>query len=179
MTELDFIPSPLNSRFQLSPLPSANPGHCAVCGCVDRPVVDFGMTIQFFGAVLICVVCMTEAAKVIQMVPISELHAAEESLTQSFDVQLAEKKMVAIPNDRYDAIAVAVGGLLDLVLPIGLGSNALVADPDESPELDLFNFADESEQKFNGVAEQKYDVAIGEGCVILPSSPSDGRIFDL
>lgn len=163
MTELDYAPAPLNSRFQTYPLPVSAPGNCAVCGAVDRPVVDFGMTIQFFGAVMICVMCMREASRLVGMVPSSELLTAEHNLTQSFEKQLDDKDLVAIPSERYHAIALALGGVLDLVLPLHTGNNDLVAAETKQDEPSLFDNIAESGSWPDGTFEQEHDVVVSKG----------------
>lgn len=51
----------VNSRFQFLPRPAAAPGKCSCCGSVERPVVDFGLDIEIYGAVVLCVLCVGEA----------------------------------------------------------------------------------------------------------------------
>lgn len=45
----------INGRFKYLERPAALPGKCAVCGRVDVPVLDFGLDVDYFGAVVICV----------------------------------------------------------------------------------------------------------------------------
>ena len=144
MTELDFLPAPLNSRFQTYPLPVSSPGKCAVCGSVSRPVVDFGLDVQFYGTVLFCFECMASAARTIDMVPRSELSTAEESLAQSFEEQLKQREMVAISRERYATILMALSGLSDLLLSASASSDYLVVgEPREEPP-SLFDDSPES-----------------------------------
>lgn len=56
--------SVINGRFKYSERPMASPGKCAVCGAVDKPVIDFGMDLDFYGAVLMCTECIRGAAEV-------------------------------------------------------------------------------------------------------------------
>lgn len=51
----------INGRFKVTERPLVTPGKCAACGSVERPVVDFGLDIDFYGAVLLCVQCVGEA----------------------------------------------------------------------------------------------------------------------
>lgn len=60
--------SVINGRFQYSDRPNVLPGKCAVCGSVERPVIDFGMQLDFYGAVLLCTTCILEAASLIAKV---------------------------------------------------------------------------------------------------------------
>ena len=54
----------LNSRFKLLERPVRLPASCAVCGAVDRPVIDFNLDLDFYGTVNICVECLREAADI-------------------------------------------------------------------------------------------------------------------
>lgn len=53
--------SVINGRFKVLDRPEPAPGHCAVCGSVSKPVVDFDMTVDYYGAILLCVDCVREA----------------------------------------------------------------------------------------------------------------------
>lgn len=55
------VESLVNSRFQVTQRPVVSPGKCASCGSVERPVVDFGLDIDFYGTVYLCVDCISEA----------------------------------------------------------------------------------------------------------------------
>lgn len=53
----------LLSRIQVLEAPMAAPGHCAICGTSQGPVIDFGMFMEFYGVVYLCVEnCMVELA---------------------------------------------------------------------------------------------------------------------
>ena len=60
--------SVINGRFKYSEKPMALPGKCAVCGSVERPVVDFGADVDGYGAVLICSDCIKSAAELVSLV---------------------------------------------------------------------------------------------------------------
>lgn len=77
--------SQINGRFRLLDKPVAMPGKCSVCGSVEREVLDFGLDVEFYGAVVICVSCLTEAAGLLDMVPGSKLRTAR--LVQQAHVQ--------------------------------------------------------------------------------------------
>ena len=53
--------SVINGRFKVSEKPLVAPGKCACCGAVDRPVVDFGFDVDFYGTILMCGNCLREA----------------------------------------------------------------------------------------------------------------------
>lgn len=60
--------SVINGRFKYSEKPMALPGKCAVCGSVERPVIDFGADVDGYGAVLICADCIRTAAQLVSLV---------------------------------------------------------------------------------------------------------------
>lgn len=53
--------SVINGRFSVHAKPNTAPGKCACCGSVSKPVVDFGFTVDYYGAVLMCGDCILEA----------------------------------------------------------------------------------------------------------------------
>lgn len=59
--------SVVNGRFKYLERPAALPGKCAVCGRVDVPVLDFGLDVDYFGAVYICVDDMRAALQVAEL----------------------------------------------------------------------------------------------------------------
>ena len=171
-----------DSRFQLLPLPVVSPGKCACCGAPDRPVVDFGMTIQFYGAVLLCVTCMTEAAAVIDMVPAVELIAAERVATSSFSEQLTQLGMRTITDDQFESITMAFSGLSDALLHLESVDLDLVAETMPDPnqgvlEFDGFDSGGNPEivGVFNRFDESEHDLAVGEGPDIVPADNGNGN----
>ncbi len=83
------------SKFKLLPLPIDTPGKCICCGAVDRPVLDFGISVDFenlgFGVLYLCVYCITEAASIVTIntgsvvteeVDGTELQAAKDELNR-------------------------------------------------------------------------------------------------
>lgn len=67
--------SVINGRFKILERPASAPGKCAVCGSVERPVLDFGFDLDFYGVVYICVDCLREGASVAGIL-------GDESVTQ-------------------------------------------------------------------------------------------------
>ncbi len=58
------VESVINGRFKFLERPAVAPGKCAICGSVERPVLDFGLDLDFYGCVYFCVHCLREAASV-------------------------------------------------------------------------------------------------------------------
>lgn len=168
------------SRFQIYASPLVSPGKCAVCGAVNQPVIDFGLNIDFYGAVMLCVTnCLPEAAKAIGMVDSSRVTAAEEGLALSIDAQLKTRNLVAITEESYHAINLAIAGLSDVLFSVDASRVDVVA---ESADED-FDFADRTtgENKSGpvGSSEQDDNAAVGEGSASVSSSSGDGSSFNL
>lgn len=56
------------SRFRILDNPNLAPGKCALCGSVGgdgRQFVDFGKTMNWYGAVYFCTFCVAEAANIL------------------------------------------------------------------------------------------------------------------
>lgn len=176
------------SRFQLYPSPVAAPGKCAICGAVNRPVVDFGMTIEFYGAVMFCIECMQSAARAVDMVSRVEVEAAEKSLAQSFATQLIERDLVAISHEHYIAITTNLSHLSNAVLSAGTYHADLVAESFAEANPTLFDDSErveredvEVESRDSGSSEQD-DLTFGdEGPLSVSASSGDGNTsrFDL
>lgn len=69
--------SQINGRFRVLERPSVAPGKCGVCGAVDKPVIDFGFDLDYYGVVYFCIECICEAASLLGMVPNNELVTAQ------------------------------------------------------------------------------------------------------
>jgi hypothetical protein len=200
MTEqvLPFLPS---SRFQLLPTPLVAPGKCAICGAIDRPVIDFGMTIQFYGTVYICAEnCLHEAALGIGMVDKSELIEAQGELAQSVSEHLEQNGLVAVSNEWLRTLSSVVLGVSNNILSSDDSSSHLVSAatgeaesdlPDASVGFDLFfdqsdegngNESSGSEptdfEEFlgaDGDSEQSPDLVVSEGSNVLSDDNGDGN----
>lgn len=170
------------SRMQYLHLPVVHPGKCACCGSIERPVVDFGMTIEFYGAVLLCVTCLAEAGQIVGLVPVAELRAAQESLAQSIDENLKQAGKVAITNEQHDSLALAVRGLSDLVFSFDDRRNSVddVSSGDNEPDvLDALNGTEpESIEELlgvSGITEQESDASERKGPNGVSSDSGDGN----
>ena len=181
MAELRIPPTPRpTDRFKLTNVPLVSPGKCACCGAVDRPVVDFDMTIEFYGAVLFCVTCLTEAATVIDMVPAIELIAAEESATLSFDSQLKQRDLRTITNEQYQSISMAISNLSDAIFSPVSDYFDLVAESKSETDAGLFSVDADEPSGEPEDSKQGINPFVGEGSNSVPSSTSNGtfKFFD-
>lgn len=189
------------SRFQLLSSPIATPGKCACCGTATRPVIDFGMTLEFYGAVYLCETCLTEAASTIGMRTAEEYDAARAGSSQAFNEQLLAQDMVAISRERYNAISMAVASLSYAFLPADDSGADLVASPAGADQPTLFEDVSDDDGVFSesesghsdsgdaifgeegsgstGDSEQGDKPAVSKRSPRVSSRSSNGSKFDL
>lgn len=162
--------NPAQSRFQVGPVASAPfPSKCICCGAVDRDVVDFGVTYDFEGAVLLCVSCMAEGALKIGFVSGVTYHEAlnlADKVTKNLDRAVALIK--EFQGDLNDTVS-------DLVVRI---DDTLTSSPsndgvDTNEESQSDNATpDGTGQADNGTDGQNAGTVSFKGSDDLPSSPS-------
>ena len=86
-----------------------NPGTCSVCGSNQRDCLDWGITVEYFGAVLICVECCHDLTTVPELNFVSG-QAVGEMLAENLRLTAREKEMEsAIRELRASLVAVADG----------------------------------------------------------------------
>lgn len=178
-------------RFQLTMKPMVSPAKCACCGAVDRPVLDFDMTIQFYGAVLLCITCLAEAGRIIGMVPGIELEAAELGATQSLSSQLTQLGMRAITDEQFESVwniasdlGTALSNINASICPdVGQAVESVPVTQVEGQER-LFEFDgyDDAGQPSiisfpDGTTEQDDSSSVSEGPNLVPASNGDGADF--
>jgi len=96
------------SRFQVihSAGLLALPAKCAVCGGVNKEFyVDFGLQIEFFGAIYFCNECMNAAGARVGLVPEAQVFTLEKSLGELMETVQAR---VAVFKDLAAEINAAV-----------------------------------------------------------------------
>jgi hypothetical protein len=84
-----------------------NPGTCCVCGSNQRGCVDFGITVEYFGAVLICEECILDISNVEQLGLITRSEVAQ--MMEQNELLLAREERVQ--RERYqlrDAVVAVV-----------------------------------------------------------------------
>jgi hypothetical protein len=156
----------INGRFQLVDRPLAAPGKCAVCGAVDRPVLDFGFDLDDYGVVYICVDDFKAGALLLGLVDVSQL--VQPSLPEELQVLL---------NEYLDSVA--RNGLL-----FRINFERIMRDnPSSSSEksgnvqtVDGPEPIDDSppEQVHERTTEQDSELAINQGAIGVSSSGSNG-----
>lgn len=113
----------INSKFQLLDVPLMSPGKCSNCGASKpdgRKYLDFGLTLEYYGVVYICTICLLEAARLVfkdsDFTPV-----AESVKTLEYYNTIIEEL------ERIQFIFVGVKGLLD-----ELSSNNAIVDNNDS-----------------------------------------------
>lgn len=165
---------PVTSRFRILDTPTIQPGKCAVCGAVDRPVVDFDTTVPLYGAILLCFSCTQEAARGLGMVDRKELDTAQENLAQTLEEQLKNAGMIGVPRERYDSFAMVISGFYDAFLPSGVRNSAPLAGPHGEIQPELFDDIAEGTAGDVGSPKQDDNTIIGEGSSSVSSGSKHG-----
>lgn len=158
-----------SSRFQVLERPTVYPGQCACCGSVNRPVVDFGVEIDFeregYGALLLCEYCVRQAAS----------KFPEEPVAESEDMVL-ERALADQKRALYDGLL----GYLNTFDPRGAvipiyGSADSVSEQTESDYVQdiIPELREESESPDGDNLEASSDDS-GEGPPRVSSNSSDG-----
>lgn len=121
--------SPLTSRFQIVERPYAHPGKCAVCGSTDRPSVDFGLDVEDYGVVYLCLVCLSEVGQIIGLVPEQRVRDAEIEAGQSITAWLNQRELKVITNEQLDLLTAGVTSLSTALVPVVFGNLDNVDEP--------------------------------------------------
>jgi len=122
--------NPAAARFQLVPISmTALPAKCAVCGSVERDVVDFSMSVEDYGAVLLCISCVAAAAQLIKYVSSENVEKVE-----------AEKELIL--KNLTSAVAVLrefVGELNESISDAISDVDSALTGSSVQPDLDFEN----------------------------------------
>lgn len=128
------------TRVHILDLPVASPGHCAICGSVGgdgRKFIDWSFALDWFGAVYLCTICMTEVVEKTNLyVAIGRFKALEES--------------VAYYTGTIDTLSEENSRLRDALRVFGSMSDLLQRD--SSPSLSALQVAADND-KSNTVSE--------------------------
>lgn len=160
--------SVINGRFKYLDKPAALPGKCAVCGAVDKPVIDFGLDVDYFGAVVICTECMKTANQVVELYEGTATAPVVPPLN-FLDVE-AVNEYVARANTGLAA--------LNSILANYMAHRQM---DDESAE-ESSGVSDETERATEQDVESDDSVSISQGPSSVSASSrseSDDNVFDL
>lgn len=92
------------SKVQIIDRPLVKPGKCANCGSATKPVIDIGLTVEWFGRLYICTDCAKEIAYAIGFVPQAELLEVQLASSQSFEEEIITRELVAVPNESIRSL---------------------------------------------------------------------------
>lgn len=141
------------SRFQiLDENQLIAPGSCAVCGTHRGKFIDFGSSLEFYGAIYFCVTCLTDAASQL------DFHSPQEwkKLTAQHDYAVAANKQLTEEIEAYknvvDSLA-SIGGITGFAAPsftVAPESSEVVPGADQEADGDESN----SDEEQSGSPEQ-------------------------
>lgn len=154
--------SDLNGRFRFIERPFPLPGKCAVCGNVQTPVVDFGATVDGYGAVLICQLCVQQAFSLLVKVGVVEV-------PQPVPVE----DYLAVSETIHDGIKSALGDIRILLDAYNDLSNRVSDEVSHGEPEDSSGTVGEEPTGSEGTAEQTSDTARNKRSSSVPSSSAD------
>lgn len=170
--------SQINGRFKLMDRPAALPGNCAVCGAVNKPVIDIGLDLEFYGVVYFCVECMRSAAEILGMVDGALLTRAE-LVQRHHNHQLeAAKDITDEYVARFAAISDEFANRLRDLRNVTDEVHEELSNSDSEGELGTSEVADRED----GRDSTEDNLTPGnQGSVILPGSSDNGQspVFNL
>lgn len=163
----ELSPRDINSRFKHYGPPFPLPGKCCVCGNVRTPVVDFGASVDGFGAVLMCENCVVEAYNILVRdgaVEVPQSTPVEEYTKIADDLKEALSDTVSSITNLFDASDGLLRGITHEV--------ALRSDEDSS------GTDGEKPSGPEGTDEQISDNAGDKGPASVPSSRVRKSVLD-
>lgn len=169
MTELTL--SQINGRFTIRDAGTVLPGRCSVCGNVKCKVVDFGLDIDFYGAVAICTSCFSAAAELLDLVP------REQVLTLQMQQDFHDRELEEV-RSKVDGFVTDLTNLYDGFI------NGVRSDDDTTVSPDVPVVKTDTKRNVSRAKQtvkQESNFVIDEGPFDLSGSNSDGQppILDL
>lgn len=162
--------NPVQSRIQVIERPVAYPGKCAICGAVARPVVDWGLELEDYGAVYFCLDCIGQTATALGYVPGDEHASVLKQLDgMAYRVIVATERVKVFKDElaaNYECLVRATNS--------DLFGEPVVINEDESAES---TDDPENASEGQGSNEQISNPIINEGSASISSSSSNGSIF--
>ena len=115
----------------------ALPGICSVCGNPNGPCIDFGLSIDYYGAVVICLACLNAAAEKAGLYDARNIGVGLNRTLQDGWVDLAAnlsaiKEAEHVIINGFDSFNSIVNLLLGLRgVPIEIGANHSTSEPEQ------------------------------------------------
>lgn len=129
MTTMQIKETKPTDRVQVLDNPMGPPGKCIICGNgadKDRKWIDFGVTVDFLGAVYICSLCIDEVCNALN-------YASPEQTSK----MLSQIKLTQTANRRLEsernALRTAILNLNDGGIPISVTVESSEPQPDTLP----------------------------------------------
>lgn len=95
-------------RIQIQEAPMAAPGHCALCGTTQGPVVDFGMEMEFYGVIYFCIDnCLVQLANAF------DYHSPRQWKMMMAQINEQRDEINAL-RDENERLNIAINSLTDL-----------------------------------------------------------------
>jgi len=149
-------------RFNVSKTPSALPSKCVVCGAWGgdgRDFVDFGMDIDFYGAIYFCSVCLTECCNKLGYISPDQW----QSVNTMNDELIRRIQILEADNVSLRTALVATDFLRGGYSDDSLVANEQKSDSSDegiSPEPDLFHGKDNKrtesdDSEFDGSSDER------------------------
>lgn len=143
------------SRIQVVDAPPAAPGHCALCGTTQGPMVDFGMNMEFYGVIYFCIEnCLVELANSF------DYHSPRQwkMLMNQIDDQREELNKLRDQNEQLlntiDHIN-SYRGISPVDRVPELDMEQVLTEPSPEPEQLAFDFSEEGDGSSEQVDEQR------------------------
>lgn len=135
-------------RIQIHAMPPAAPGHCALCGTTQGPVIDFGMNMEFFGVIYFCVEnCLVNIANAF------DYHSPRQwkMLMNQMENQRQEINELRDENEQLRTSIDSLAGL------------SIISSIDSTPEFDVDKVLEEPEPEPDRNPDQlAFDFSAGE-----------------
>lgn len=118
--------SNINSRVRLLDRPLAVPGKCAICGAVDRKVIDIGFNLDYYGAVYFCVICIKE---------ITAVYTEDEFNIDSSAINnyLAAHDLIVVPKEKYDRLIYTISDIEHIISRFSVATPILLETVEVEP----------------------------------------------
>jgi len=132
------------------------PGKCACCGTGagvdDRKFIDFGITLEFYGVVYLCGLCVICIAQDLGFVPLSQRERYETTITE------LESQLTGVKAEN-EALRYAMASILNLPLAPPVNIDSLVGRIVSDVQNAIARAKDAGES-------EGFDLGLGEGCGI-------------
>lgn len=114
------------------------PGTCSVCGFDLRGMIDFGITVEYFGAVLVCVECIKELANC-EEAGLMLVSDADSLRKENTFLAIRDMHINTARESLKDGLVAVVDSFNRTVDDLDSSNVSLIKEPEPDSE-SLFNF---------------------------------------